>query len=371
MSDEILYEVALSHIDGVGSVIYRQLVNAVGSAEEVLKSSPAKLLKIPNIGKVAISKLQNASEALHAAEIILKKNEKYGIRVVNFKNPEYPKRLLQLFDAPPILYMKGKGESNHPKTLAIVGTREASTYGKESVEQIISGLKDINVQIISGLAYGIDIASHKSSLKNNVSTIGVLANSLEGVYPEAHFKTAQEMLENGLLISEQPVGTKTKTQFFVARNRIIAGMADAVIVVESAKKGGSMVTATYANNYNKEVFAIPGGIFQKFSEGPNYLISNQLAQIFTDIPSFLTWMNWQDGDAVAFKTEQKIEMDLSKFTQDESAVVSLLVQKGEMMIDEISWQTQIHLNKLASVLLNLEFQDVIKQKAGKKFSLKK
>ncbi len=371
MSEEILYEVALSHIDGVGSVIYRQLVNALGSAEAVLKAPPARLLKVPNIGKVSILKLQNATEAIQQAEEILRKNEKYGIRVVNFKNPEYPKRLLQLFDAPPILYMKGNGESNAPRTIAIVGTRDASTYGKEAVEQIIHGLKDYNVQIISGLAYGIDIAAHKSSLKNNVSTVGVLANSLEGVYPTSHLKTAQEMLQTGLLISEQPVGTLTKTQFFVARNRIIAGMADAVIVVESAKKGGSMVTATYANNYNKEVFAIPGGIFQKYSEGPNYLISNQLAQIYTDVPSLLTWMKWDDTEMAEKKIEAKIELDMQKFTQDESAVVSLLVQNGELMIDEISWRTQIHLNKLASVLLNLEFQDIIKQSPGKKFALKK
>ncbi len=371
MSDEILYEVALSHIDGVGSVLYRQLVNALGSAEEVLKASPARLLKVPNIGKVSISKLQNASEAIDMAKDILQKNEKHGIRVVNFKNPEYPKRLLALFDAPPILYMKGKGESNVKRTLAIVGTRDASSYGKDAVEQIVHGLKDHNVQIISGLAYGIDIAAHKSALKNGLSTIGVLANSLEGVYPESHLKTSVEMMQNGLLISEQPVGTKTKTQFFVARNRIIAGMADAVIVVESAKKGGSMVTATYANNYNKEVFAIPGGIFQKYSEGPNYLISNQLAQIFTDVDALLNWMNWDSSEFPSQQKETKIELDLSKFTQEESAVVSLLVQNGELMIDEISWRTQIHLNKLASVLLNLEFQDIVKQSPGKKFALKK
>jgi DNA processing protein len=192
---------------------------------------------------------------------------------------------------------------------------------------------------------------------------------LETVYPSSHKKVAAEIEENGLLISEQPFGTQTKPQFFVARNRIIAALADATIVVESAKKGGSMVTAEYANNYNKEVFAIPGGIFQKYSEGPNYLVSNNKAQIFTSVQDFVEWMKW-DSESVETKVIEKEELDLTKYTQEESKVLSLLMQNGEMLIDDISWHSQIHLNKLASILLNLEFADLVKQSPGKKFALR-
>jgi DNA processing protein len=257
----------------------------------------------------------------------------------------------------------------YPKTLAIVGTRDASEYGKKSTEEIVASLKEHNVQIVSGLAYGIDIAAHKAALKNGLSTIGVLANSLETVYPSSHKKVAKEMEEMGLLISEQPYGTITKPSFFVARNRIIAALADATIVVESARKGGSMVTAEYANNYNKEVFAIPGGIFQKYSEGPNYLVSNNKAQIFTNTLDFVQWMKW-DTENHEVKVVEKEVLDLSKYTQDESKVLSLLMQNGEMLIDDLSWHSQIHLNKLASILLNLEFADLVKQSPGKKFALR-
>jgi DNA processing protein len=370
MSEALFYEIALSQIEGVGSVLYRQLVNTFGSAEEVIKAPASKLLKVPNIGKITISNFKENSEALSKAEDIMKKNEKHGISTINFKHKDYPKRLLQIFDAPPILYFKGNGLGHFQKIVAIVGTRQASDYGKESVNQIVSELAAYNVQIISGLAYGVDIAAHKSALKNEMSTVGVLANSLDGVYPESHYKIAQEMLQQGLLISEQPAGKETKPSFFVARNRIIAGMCDAVIVVESAKKGGSMVTAQQANNYNREVFAIPGGIFQKYSEGPNYLISNQMAQIFTNTADLVKWMNWDGTENPNQSKKSNPEIDLQQYSDDEKKVIQALVKNGEMILDDLSWQTQIHLNKLASILLNLEFQDIVKQSPGKKFKIK-
>nr|MBP8156584.1 DNA-processing protein DprA [Leadbetterella sp.] len=303
------------------------------------------------------------------AEKIVEHSVKNNIRIVSYKQDEYPKKLKGIFEAPPILFFKGKGNLDFPKSLAIVGTREASDYGKKSTEEIVSSLKEHNVQIVSGLAYGIDIAAHKAALKNGLSTVAVLANSLETVYPSAHKKVALEIEETGLLISEQPFGTLTKPSFFVARNRIIAALADATIVVESARKGGSMVTAEYANNYNKEVFAIPGGIFQKYSEGPNYLVSNNKAQIYTNTQDFVEWMKW-DAENTQTKKTEKESFDLSKYTQEESKVLSLLIQNGEMLIDDLSWYSQIHLNKLASILLNLEFADLVKQSPGKKFALR-
>jgi DNA processing protein len=263
MQEDLVYEIALSKTEGIGGVMFKQLLNTFGSAKEVFETPTAKLLKLPNMGNFTLAKIKENRDALIQAETIVSQSAKNNIRIVTFKQDEYPKKLKGIFEAPPILFFKGKGNLEYPKTLAIVGTRDASEYGKKSTEEIVASLKEHNVQIVSGLAYGIDIAAHKAALKNGLSTIGVLANSLETVYPSSHKKVAKEMEEMGLLISEQPYGTITKPSFFVARNRIIAALADATIVVESARKGGSMVTAEYANNYNKEVFAIPGGIFQK------------------------------------------------------------------------------------------------------------
>ena len=369
MQEDLVYEIALSKTEGIGGVMFKQLLNTFGSAKEVFETPTAKLLKLPNMGKFTLAKIKENQDALIQAETIVSQSAKNDIRIVTFKQEEYPKKLKGIFEAPPILFFKGKGHLEYPRTLAIVGTRDASEYGKKSTEEIVASLKEHNVQIVSGLAYGIDIAAHKAALKNGLSTIGVLANSLETVYPSSHKKVAKEMEEMGLLISEQPYGTVTKPSFFVARNRIIAALADATIVVESARKGGSMVTAEYANNYNKEVFAIPGGIFQRYSEGPNYLVSNNKAQIFTNIPDFVQWMKW-DTENQEVKVVEKEVLDLSKYTQEESKVLSLLMQNGEMLIDDLSWHSQIHLNKLASILLNLEFADLVKQSPGKKFALR-
>ncbi|MCP9761462.1 DNA-processing protein DprA [Lacihabitans soyangensis] len=369
MQQDLIYEIALSKTEGIGGVMFKQLLNTFGSAKEVFETPSAKLLKVPNMGKFTLAKIKENEEALIQAETIVSQSAKNNIRIVTFKQDEYPKKLKGIFEAPPILFFKGKGHLEYPKTLAIVGTRDASDYGKKSTEEIVASLKEHNVQIVSGLAYGIDIAAHKAALKNGLSTVGVLANSLETVYPSSHKKVALEIEETGLLISEQPFGTETKPSFFVARNRIIAALADATIVVESARKGGSMVTAEYANNYNKEVFAIPGGIFNKYSEGPNYLVSNNKAQIFTNTQDFVEWMKW-DTDNQEVKVVEKEVLDLSKYTQEESKVLSLLMQNGEMLIDDLSWHSQIHLNKLASILLNLEFADLVKQSPGKKFALR-
>jgi DNA processing protein len=368
MQQEYVYDIALSRTEGIGSVMFRQLLNVFGSAEAVFNTPAQKLLKVPNLGKTTLEKIKSNLEVFEESEEILKKSAKNNIKIVTFKDNLYPPRLKGIFDAPPILYFKGNGHLNYNRTLGIVGTRDASDYGKKITDDIVTNLANHNVQIISGLAYGIDIAAHKSALKNGMSTVAVLANSLEAVYPSTHKKVALEIEENGLLISEIPIGVKTIPSFFIARNRIIAALSDATIVSESAKKGGSMVTAEFANNYNREVFAISGGLNQKYSEGPNFLISINKAQIYTNTEEFLKWMNWSEDESIM--TFKKAEIDLTKFTQDESNVLSLLMKNNEMLIDNLSWQSQIHLNKLASILLNLEFQDLIKQSPGKKFALK-
>jgi DNA processing protein len=368
--EEKLYTIALSRVDGIGGIMFRQLINMFGTAEEVFNASSQKLLKIPNFGKATYDRLKQNTQAFAEAKVILEKSEKENIRTITFKDDDYPKRLKQIYEAPPILYTKGNGKLEYEKTLAIVGTREASDYGKKVTEEIIEGLAGLNIQVISGLAYGIDIAAHKAALKHKVSTVAVLANSLDSVYPAMHKKYAQEILEDGLLMSENPYGSKLAPAYFISRNRIIAGLSDVVLVVESAKKGGSMVTAEFANNYNRDVFAIPGSVYQKFSEGPNYLVQTNKAQIFSTTEDLAAWMQWGSNDEGKKAPKLEREIDLASFTLDESKVLSVLMQKGEVMIDELSWQSQVPLNKLASILLNLEFQDLVVQSPGKKFKLK-
>lgn len=363
----LIYEIALSRIPGVGSIHYKSLVNHFGSAQAVLEAPKAKILNIPGIGPLVLSGFEHKSEQLLSAEKTITDSLKKDIEIIHLNHPDYPESLKRIYDSPPIIFTKGNGEIFKKRTLAVVGTRNATDYGKWVVEDLAGKLN--SVQIISGLAFGIDIAAHKAALKNQLPTIAVLAHGLETVYPSLHQKTAEEILEhNGLLISEQPPFSKMHPQFFISRNRIIAALSEVVLVVESAKKGGSIVTAEFANNYNKDVFAVPGEISKKQSEGTNFLIFQNKAHIYTNAKDFINWMDW---DASKNKKEKIIKIDLSQFSDEERVVIQQLSENKEMLIDNLSWQTGIGLNKLSSILLNLEFMGLVNQAPGKKFSIKK
>lgn len=364
ITEELLYEIALSRLEGIGSVLYKNLLSHFGSARDVFRIPSGKLLRVSGIGAHLVSVFSRKDEALHEAESIIESSARKNIRIVPLRSADYPAALKETYDCPAVLYLKGNGPFAPRKTLAVVGTRDATPYGKAVVTRLMAELSGI--QVISGLAYGIDITAHREALKNNLSTLGVLANGLDTVYPSPHRKVAEEMLEQGLLISEQPVFTRLHPQFFVSRNRIIAGLSEVVLVVESAGKGGSMVTAEFANNYNREVFAVPGDLGKKQSEGTHRLIFEHKAHIFTDAAALIDWMQW-NTTAQPVKKEQ----DLSSFSEEEKAVLTLLAERGEMQIDELSWFAGVPAGRLPSVLLNLEFQEIIKQNPGKKFSLKR
>ena len=367
---EKVYQIALTMVEGVGSVLFRQLISNCGSAENVFKAKSDKLFKIPGIGKQIIDGLKNTS-LLTEAEEILKEAEKHQVKLFFSTDSEYPSRFKTLYDAPAILYYKGNADLSHFRTIGIVGTRQATDYGRKITQEIIEQLKPYNIQVISGLAYGIDIAAHKAALDNEVPTIAVLASGLDIIYPAQHEKYAEQMLENGGILSENRLGMKPIRNLFLARNRIIAGLSDVTIVVESASKGGAMVTADFANNYHRDVFAVPGALMNKYSEGCNKLIKENKANILTRIDDIVEALNW-DTESSDKQTSplKNINLDLSQFTQEESQVIAHLRTHGEMQIDDLSWQTQISINRLASLLLNLEFQGIIKAMTGKKFGLK-
>ncbi|MFT7435003.1 MAG: DNA processing protein [Psychromonas sp.] len=369
MQEELIYKLALKEAEGVGGVLFRHLISYFGSAQNVLESSDGKLLRTPGIGPAIISGIKKARKGFAEAEKLLEDSIKRGYQIISFQDEYYPQRFKGLYDAPPILFCSGSGNLNYGRTIGVVGTRKATDYGKEITEQIVSELAEYNITVISGLAYGIDIAAHKSALKHKLKTVAVMAGGLNHVYPAVHKKYVRDIVENGAMLSENKNDTVPVGPQFIARNRIIAALSDAVIIVESAKRGGGLVTAEYGNNYHKEVYAVPGSLNMPFSEGPNTLIRLNKAKIFTSTKNIIGDLDWSlDGEPVS-QTEHQ-ELDLSRFTDDESKVISFLRKEGGFQIDDLSFETNIPLNKLASLLLNLEFQDLVKAMPGKKFKLR-
>lgn len=361
--EQKIYEIAIGLIPGVGNMLTKQLVSYCGSPKDVFKKSKAGLKNIPNIGDVLADQIFN-SDVLKVAEEELNKAEKQGVNILFYTDPKYPERLKQINDAPTLLYVKGNTDLNPTKSIAIVGTREATSYGKEMTEQIIKELAPQNALVVSGLAYGIDIAAHKAALKYSLCTVGIMASGIDIIYPAAHKATAIEMLENGALITENKFGTIPDAPRFPARNRIIAGMADALIVVEASVKGGALITAEIANSYDREVFAVPGRTEDKFSAGCNKLIQEHKAQIFTSVENLLIALNW--GENMPAKLLPKTDPLL---LGDEKLVYDVLKTAVEITIDELSWKVQLNINKVSSILLTLEFAGIVKALPGKKFRL--
>lgn len=359
---------ALMHTPGIGAVTIRQLISYCGSASQVFHADYKKLIKIPGIGD-KIVKAVLGKNTLDLAERELAQCRKTG--TLFFDEPEYPARLRPLYDAPIALYAKGNTDFNWSRTVGIVGTRNISEYGKSVTENIIRDLVPYQPLVVSGLAYGVDITAHRHCLRNNLATLGVMASGLDVIYPAVHQRTAFEMQGNGGIVTESALGTKPDFMRFPARNRIIAGLSDVTIVVESRRTGGSLITVEFAQNYHREVFAVPGAIHEPQSEGCNFLIRDHKASIFTSVADMAAALGWGEGipDAAATDASEQAVMTFEGFTQDEGQVLSLLKQRGAMQIDELAWQSGIHLNRLATLLLNLEFQGMVRSMPGKKYGL--
>jgi DNA processing protein len=261
MNQDRLALLALHFIPGIGDYTLRQLISYSGSAEKVFKTPKGKLLKIPGIGAVTADSIRNG-KSFRRAEKEIKKAEQEDVELLFFTDKKYPSRLKSIADAPSLLYVKGQVDLENSKTVGIVGTRKATDYGKNCVEELIEGLKPHQTLIVSGLAYGIDIQAHKQAVKHGLPTVGIMGSGIDVIYPAAHKETAKKMLSNGGLITENPFGTNPDAHNFPARNRIIAGLSDALVVVEAAEKGGALITAEISNSYNKDVFAFPGNIGQ-------------------------------------------------------------------------------------------------------------
>lgn len=366
----LFYELALTLIEGIGGKTAKQLIAYCGSAQEVFRASKRQLLKIPSIGEKTADNLLSAS-ILQKAENQLKLIEKTDIQLLSYLEEAYPHRLKSIEDAPILLYYKGNTNLNVQKSIAIVGTRQATSYGEQFVHQLIQEVKKYNPLIVSGLAYGIDIMAHRACLEYQIPTVGVMANGLDIVYPAVHKNTTEQMLTNGGVLSENPIGTKPDATRFPARNRIIAGMADAVIVVEARKKGGALITAEIANSYNKEVFALPGDVQKLSSEGCNNLIKNHQAQVITTASDLAYFLNWDEEENSPDKKQLKLDFSTLNLDVEEMQVLTFLENKQTaIQLDEFSRQLAIPTARINALLMNLELQNLIKALPGKKFMLK-
>lgn len=361
-----IHQVAISLIPGIGNMLARQLISYCGTAEKVFSSNKKKLLQIPGIGSKIASSIQNHSTFTKAELLISKCNQK-GIKILHFMDHAYPTRLKELYDAPAILYFKGNANLNPEKVVSIVGTRRVTGYGHSITERVVQDLKKHNTTIISGLAYGVDHIAHKEALNAGLPTIGIIAGGMNNIYPALHIKTAEKMYQYGGIISEHDPDIVPEAHFFPERNRIIAGLSDAVIVVEAAKKGGALITAEFANNYNRDVFAIPGQIGQYYSVGCNNLIKSHKASIYTGVEDLEYILNW---DPVQKEKKQETG-SLRDLTIPEKKIIHVLEKHiNGIIIDDLSWKSQIPVNQIASHLLNLEFRGYVKALPGKKFRLK-
>ncbi len=364
------YQIALTLIPGIGSVLAKNLISYCGSAEAVFKEKEKSLLKIPEIGTVLASQIINKrDDALHLAEDECRFVLKNNIRHLFYTEKDYPQRLKNCNDAPVLIFYSGNINFNAGKVIGIVGTRNATDYGKNFCDKLIEDLKiHTNMVIVSGLAYGIDIGAHKAALKNNISTVAVLAHGLDRIYPPAHSNIAGKMLENGGLATEFLSGTNPDKENFPKRNRIVAGMCDAIIVVEAAQKGGALITASIANSYNRDVFALPGRINDTYSEGCNYLIKSNQADLITGATDLEYKMGWEkiEGKQKPKNLQRQLMLEL---LPEEQMLVGFLNEKGKQDIDTISINAGVQVSKIASTLLSLEFKGIVKALPGKVYEL--
>ncbi|MHA8050080.1 DNA-processing protein DprA [Aquirufa sp. ROCK-SH2] len=361
-----ILQIALTLIPQLGDIRARRLISYVGSAEAIFQSNAKYLEKIPNISRTISQEIHHKSYRILAEEIYLN-CQKNGVDVNFYLDDSYPSRLKYLYDSPLLLYSKGVNELNHAKMLAVVGTRKATEYGKKVTKELVLQSKVQNVVFVSGLAYGIDISMHQYCIENNIPNIAVLAGGFDFIYPYEHKKYIDKIMDLGALISEHPIHEKPDSRYFPLRNRIIAGMTDATIVVEAAKKGGALITAEYANNYHREVFAVPGNLDKTFSEGCNQLIAKHQANIYTNWESLAQHLNW--SQTTSANQTKLMEFNYDRFTELESTILSQLRQNGELPLDELAWKVQKSVSEIAFIMLNLEFQGVIKAIPGHRYKL--
>ena len=369
MNKDLLYQIALTLIPNIGPVQAKILLQQY-EPQEIFKAKRSSLENMEGIGIIRTNSIKGFDD-FKTVEQEIAFIEKYKITSLFLTDEKYPKRLLNCYDSPTLLYYRGDADLNVSKIVAIIGTRSHTEYGKQVTERLVADLAELNITVISGLAYGIDTIAHKAALKNNLSTIGVLAHGLDQVYPLQNAGIAKEMVKhNGGLLTEFRSGTDPDKHNFPTRNRIVAGMSDATIVIETGIKGGSMITAELANGYNKDVFAFPGKVTDSKSAGCNHLIKSNKAVLLTEAKELIELMGWEERRVGSRESRVGSQRQLFiELSNEEKIIVDILKEKEAAHIDEINLRSGLSSGTVAAAILNLELQNVILSRPGKMYSL--
>lgn len=364
--DELRYRIGLCLIPLIGDINAKKLLAYCGSAEAVFHEKKQKLIKIPGIGETIAEAVINNKQVLDRADEEIEFITKNNIEPLFFLDDNYPQRLKNCFDSPIMLYFKGNTNLNNTKTIGIVGTRQATDYGKNFCNQLIKDLANYQPLIVSGLAYGIDGAAHKAAIDNNIPTVGVLAHGLDMIYPTLHKNMAEKMLKNGGLLTEFLSKSNPDRENFPKRNRIVAGMCDAVIVVESGRKGGALITAEIANSYNRDVFAVPGKLNDAHSLGCNFLIKVNKAVLIESAADIEYILGWEKEKSGTKPIQRSLFIEL---TDEEHIIAAILKEDSPCSIDNICIKANMQSSKVVASLLNMEFSGIVACMPGKQYKL--
>ena len=363
LEEDLLYVLALQHAKGIGDINAKKLISHCGSAKNVFKEKKQTLKKINGIGTFKIKNLFDEIN-LKAAEKELDYILKNNVEFLYFLDENYPFKLQHCIDAPILLFKKGAFNLKNQPVISIVGTRNITSYGRDFCEKLLNDLKPYNPVIVSGFAYGVDICAHKTAIKNNLQTVGVLAHGLEEVYPKTHKKYMTSMCENGGFLTDFWHDEKIIRENFLKRNRIVAGISEATIIIESAEKGGSLVTADIANSYHRDVFAVPGRTTDTYSKGCNELIKNNKAAILTSANDLIEMLNLKMVDESPKVIQKQLFVEL---TSDEQLVYDFLLNNGKELMDIISLHCNLPVHQIATILFQMEMKGVVKPLPGKLF----
>lgn len=363
MNEEDLYHLlALLKVEGVGDIMAKKLLLQLGSAKAIFEAKPTQLLAIDGVGSMLVKNLKSKTVFESAAKELqfIKKND---IEVLFYQDGNYPERLKHCIDGPILLFASGNIDFSNRKIISIVGTRQISAYGSEFCKKLIADLAPLNPIIVSGFAYGVDIVAHQAAVENNLQTIGVVAHGLNQIYPKVHSKYVAKIEKNGGFLTEFWSNSSPEKENFVRRNRIVAGMSEATIVIESADKGGSLITANLANDYNRDVFAVPGRTSDKMSQGCNNLIKTQKANLLTSAADIIYMLNWD----LETKTKPIQKQLFVTLEPDEQKVYDFLNQNGKELLDIIALECDLPIYRISGMLLNMELKGVIRPLPGKLF----
>ena len=359
---DLFYLLALQRIDGVGDIMAKKLLTHLGSAEAIFKAKVSQLAGIDGIGSVLLKNLKDKTvfeKASNELEFI-KAND---INVAYFQDENYPERLKQCIDGPLLLFTSGNIDLKNRRIISIVGTRQITSYGTEFCRKLIEDLAVLNPIIVSGFAYGVDIVAHQMAMEYDLQTIGVVAHGLNQIYPKTHKKYVAKVEQNGGFITEFWSSSNPDKENFVKRNRIVAGMSEATIVIESADRGGSLITANMANDYNRDVFAVPGRVTDKYSQGCNNLIKTQKANVLTSAADLVYILNWDiQKDSKPVQKQLFVTLD-----DEEQKVYNYLLKTGKELMDIIALRCDFPIYKISGMLLNMELKGVIRPLPGKLF----